>query len=100
MDIIYLLVLSSLPRGRLIEAFSPPAAPICSPAVRTPENINQIRSDIESFLLTLPLGSDAASADIEAAVAERLYEVWGLIWGYLYRGLGCEADGERMMGRA
>jgi hypothetical protein len=46
-----------------------------SPPIRTPENLNQIRSDIESFLLTLPLGSDAAAADIEAAVAERLYEV-------------------------
>ena len=48
--------------------------PLQSPAVRTPPDAAQIRGEIEAFLLRLPLGSDAPAADVEAMVAERLYE--------------------------
>ncbi|GAX80650.1 hypothetical protein CEUSTIGMA_g8085.t1 [Chlamydomonas eustigma] len=45
-----------------------------SSIMKTPTDVSQIRDDIESFLLSLPLGSDAEAADVEHMVAERLLE--------------------------
>lgn len=39
-----------------------------------PDVLESINEDIESFLLSLPLGTDSRSAEVEQAVASRLYE--------------------------
>eukprot|EP00798_Chlamydomonas_sp_ICE-L_P003129 gene3129-13141_t len=46
------------------------------PPIRTPtSNTKSARDEIEEFLLALPLGEDAESAEVEQLVAERLYDV-------------------------
>lgn len=40
--------------------------------VATTVSLDSVRRDVDSFLLSLPLGTDRDSADVEEAVARRL----------------------------